>query len=109
MFSYYPFIKLSAISKIAPQDVNFLDTQGCFRVPIRPILDEFIQEYFLHIHPILPIINEEIFWKTYDDHESSSNEATPISLLVFHAMLFAASSVSKRQLVFDLNALAHQR
>jgi hypothetical protein len=94
MFSYYPFVKLCAMSKIAPHDVNFLEAQGCFRLPTRPILDEFVQEYFLHVHPILPIINEKTFWKMYDDHDSNQFGLRPISLLVFHAMLFAASSVS---------------
>jgi hypothetical protein len=94
MFSYYPFIKLGSISKIDPHDVNFLETQGCFRVPTRPILDEFIREYFLHIHPILPIINEETFWEIYEDYDSNLRGVSRISLLVFHAMLFASSSVS---------------
>jgi len=61
MYSYYPFLKLGSISKLSPQEVNFLEAQGCFRVPSRPILDEFIREYFLHMHPMLPIINEGLF------------------------------------------------
>jgi hypothetical protein len=84
------------MSKIAPHDINFLEAQGCFRVPTRPILDEFIREYFLHIHPILPIINENTFWKMYEDYNSNLRGVPRISLLVFHAMLFASSSVSLR-------------
>ena len=79
---------------IDPHDVNFLETQGCFRVPTRPILDEFIREYFLHIHPILPIINEKTFWKIYENYDSTLPGVSRISLFVFHAMLFASSSVS---------------
>ena len=94
IFSYYPFIKLGWISKIDPHDVNFLEAQGCFRVPTRPILDEFIREYFLHVHPILPMINEKIFWKMYENNDSNSRGVSHMSLLVFHAMLFASSSVS---------------
>lgn len=94
MFSYYAFIQLDSIPKIAPHDVNFLEAQGCFRVPTRPILDEFIREYFLHIHPMLPIINEKVFWEMYEDFDSNPRGPSRISLLVFQSMLFASASVS---------------
>lgn len=77
-----------------PQDVNFLDSQGCLRVPTRPILDEFVQQYFLHVHPLLPFLNEGDFWNLYC-HQGSGGTGEKMSLLVFQAMLFSCCNVSR--------------
>lgn len=97
MFSYYPFLKLDVMPHVSSQEVNFMDENGCFRVPTRPALDEFIQEYFLHVHPMLPIINEGDFWDTYTYRGVAPTETSRTSLFVFQAMLFAACSVSSWQ------------
>ncbi|KAG5765948.1 hypothetical protein H9Q72_005975 [Fusarium xylarioides] len=47
IYSYYPFLDLD-ISGLLPDDINYLEAQGCFRVPTPEALDEFVQEYFLH-------------------------------------------------------------
>jgi len=60
--SYYFFLKLGSMSKLSSQDVNFLKSQACFWVPTRTVVDEFVWEYFLHIQPILPILNGSTFW-----------------------------------------------
>ena len=96
IYSYYPFLKLDILSHMSSQDVNFLEIQGCFRVPTRPALDEFIREYFLHIHPTLPMIDEGDFWDMYTNRGISPIERPCISLFVFQAMLFASSSVRLR-------------
>lgn len=70
-------------------------------MPIRPLLDEFVQQYFLHVHPILPVVNEGDFWDLYDgDGRHSPKE--PITLLLFQAMLFAASTFISQSTVSAL-------
>lgn len=94
-YSYYPFLSISNLHNVMPQDVNFLDSQGCLRVPTRPILDEFVQQYFLHVHPLLPFLNEGDFWNLYC-HQGSGGTGEKMSLLVFQAMLFSCCNyVSK--------------
>lgn len=94
-YSYYPFLSISNLHNVMPQDVNFLDSQGCLRVPTRPILDEFVQQYFLHVHPLLPFLNEGDFWNLYC-HQGSEGTGDKMSLLVFQAMLFSCCNyVSK--------------
>ena len=73
---------------MSQHDVYFLDTQGCFKVPNRQALDEFVREYFLHVHPSLPLIDESAFWKMYSGNGS-------FSLFLFQAMLFGSSSVGR--------------
>ncbi|EEU34405.1 uncharacterized protein NECHADRAFT_21539, partial [Fusarium vanettenii 77-13-4] len=85
----YPFLTLTNLHQIPQQDAAFLDTQGCFRVPVQPLLDELVQDYFLHIHPFLPLINEGDFWELYY-HDPRYPPERPMSLLLLQAMLFAA-------------------
>jgi hypothetical protein len=93
LFSYYPFLELDIMSHMSAQDVNFIEQQGCFRVPTRPALDEFVREYFLHVHPSLPIIDEGEFWNMYAHRGNLPPDRSRMSLFIFQAILFASCSV----------------
>jgi transcription factor-like protein len=105
-YSYYPFLRINNLANIPPEDVNHLERQGCLRVPTRPVLDEFVQQYFLHVHPLLPMLDEGDFWDTYypPTSASTSRPPPPVSLLVFQAMLFASCNFVSRR---ALEALGH--
>ncbi|KAJ4176778.1 hypothetical protein NW759_017500, partial [Fusarium solani] len=91
IYCRYPFLTVADIHRIPQQDASYLELQGCFKVPARPLLNEFVRQYFLHVHPILPVVNEGDFWALYDhDDGQLLNESFP--LLLFQAMLFAAST-----------------
>ncbi|KAI8955540.1 hypothetical protein F4801DRAFT_270950 [Xylaria longipes] len=97
-YSYYPFLSINNLHNVIPQDVNFLESQGCLRIPTRAILDEFMQQYFLHVHPLLPFLNEGDFWNLYC-HQGSGIVGERMSLLVFQAMLFSCCNfVSKNSI-----------
>ncbi|KAF5612795.1 cutinase transcription factor 1 beta [Fusarium sp. NRRL 25303] len=74
------------LSQLPPDDVSFLRQQGCLNVPPRPILDEFIREYFLHVHPMLPLMDECVFWEQYGQKKNK------LSLFLVQAMMFASCS-----------------
>ncbi|KAI0200854.1 hypothetical protein F4808DRAFT_141790 [Astrocystis sublimbata] len=94
-YSYYPFLAVNNMHNVLPQDVNFLESQGCLRVPTREILDEFMQQYFLHVHPLMPFLNEGDFWNLYC-YQDNVFTGERMSLLVFQAMLFSCCNfVSK--------------
>ncbi|KAF4954827.1 hypothetical protein FSARC_12003 [Fusarium sarcochroum] len=90
IYSHYPFLDLD-ISGLEPDDVNFLEAQSCFSVPTREALDDFVREYFLHVHPGLPLLDEALFWDMYSNDKQSRCRST-LSLFVFQAMLFASCS-----------------
>jgi hypothetical protein len=92
-FSYYPFLKLGGLTKLQPDDVRYLEMKGCLHVPSRPSLDKFIRQYFLHVHPCMPILDEGEFWDMYSSAGGETNKTYGIPLLVFQAMLFTASTV----------------
>lgn len=94
-YAYYPFLTINNFHNIMPQDVNYLEAQGCLRVPTREILDEFIQQYFLHVHPLIPMINEGDFWDMYGN-SGSGESGEKMSLLVFQSMLFVSCNFVSR-------------
>lgn len=97
LFSSFSFIaKLDFEGEnIKGSDMNSLESQGCLSVPIKPILDELLQHYFLHIHPMLPLLDEGEFWESYDGESAESNlDGKPrFSFLLLRAMLFASCTV----------------
>lgn len=103
IYSYYGFLESESLSHIPPEDFKFLENKGCFHVPARPVLDVFIKEYFLHVHPVLPLLNEGQFWDMYlGDTRLGTSSSTKISLFLFRAILFVSCSVSLLLQVIDI-------
>lgn len=94
-YTFYPFLEINNLTNILPQDVSYLEMQGCFRIPTKPVLDELVKQYFLHVHPIMPLYNEGDFWEMYGAPSGSASEHGRVSLLIFQAMLFSACRVSR--------------
>jgi hypothetical protein len=93
IFSYYGFLEADTLSHIAPGDFKFLEHKGCFHIPSPPILDDFVREYFLHVHSGLPILNERNSWELYLGEPQGHKEPQKLYLFLFRAMLFASCSV----------------
>ncbi|PLB54958.1 hypothetical protein P170DRAFT_460931 [Aspergillus steynii IBT 23096] len=89
-FSSYTFLKAPGLKQLGPVELSFLESQGCLQMPARHVTDSFVRNYFLYVHPCLPVIDEAAFWRQYQCSSTSQDER--ISLLVFQSMLFAASS-----------------
>ncbi|OJD11753.1 hypothetical protein AJ78_07536, partial [Emergomyces pasteurianus Ep9510] len=90
IFSFYRFIELRHLHTLPSEDVKFLEMKGCLHVPSGPILDEFVRQYFLHVHPCLPVINEADFWDMYSNRNAEIKKPRAISLFIVQAMLFAS-------------------
>ncbi|KAF5681399.1 cutinase transcription factor 1 beta [Fusarium denticulatum] len=89
-YSYYPFLTVD-MSGLEPDDVYYLESRNCLSVPTPDALDDFIREYFLHVHPGLPLLDEAQFWAVYSGDKEPRGEPT-ISLFLFQAMLFVSCS-----------------
>jgi len=90
----YPFIESDNLSDISPSDIGYLKRQGSFSIPARPVLETFVRQYFLCVHPFLPVLDEALFWDIFATCHNETGAMTQISLFTFQAMLFASSSVS---------------
>ncbi|KAL2840639.1 fungal-specific transcription factor domain-containing protein [Aspergillus pseudodeflectus] len=86
-FSSYSFLESTAPARLSVSDVKYLESEGCFKIPHRSHLDNFVREYFLHVHPCMPVVDEADMWLSYEQEARRPK----ISLLLFQAMLFAAS------------------
>jgi hypothetical protein len=78
---------------LSPAEIRNLERQLCFQVPSGALLDEFVRQYFLYVHPCLPMLNEGVFWSMYSKRPHTGPEALSCSLVVFQAILFASSRV----------------
>ncbi len=87
-----PFLLSDGLKHLAPEDFAFLGSKGSLSVPDRAYTREFITQYFIRIHPILPVLDEVKFWRAF---EGGSSEK--ISLFVFQSLLFASCPVSGRK------------
>ncbi|PNH44234.1 hypothetical protein VD0004_g3428 [Verticillium dahliae] len=89
--SAYPFLTVSNLHRLPPEDINFLELKKCLRVPSRVYLDEILQQYFRYVHPFFPLVNEATFWDMYHGVDPGKSPER-FSLLVLQAMLFTACS-----------------
>ncbi|KAI6757066.1 hypothetical protein HG530_011664 [Fusarium avenaceum] len=88
-FAYYPFLCINNLSSLRTDDINYLESQGCLRVPESSCLDDLVRAFFRYAHPILPVVNEAEFWSIYDPLTSGSR-ASQIPVILLSAMLFVA-------------------
>ncbi|PQM43872.1 hypothetical protein VE01_10768 [Pseudogymnoascus verrucosus] len=90
--SEYHFIEFDDFSELSVEDIRFLKAQGCFQIPAMPALDRFVQQYFLHVHPLLPMIDEANFWNVFNNNSDGHGQPFKISIFTFQAMLFSCCS-----------------
>lgn len=90
-FCVYPYLRATCLHRLDQADVAFLQSQNSLMIPMKPFLNILVSHYFLYVHPLFPILDEEEFWSIYRRKRGSDGY---ISLLVFHAMMFVACSVS---------------
>jgi hypothetical protein len=90
-FTHYPFLEMRGMTTLDREDIAFLASKGCLSVPEESVLDEFVRQYFLHIHPTSPVIDEAEFWRVYRNPAAAAGKK--ISLFVFQAIIFAGSPV----------------
>jgi hypothetical protein len=95
-FSYFSFLESTGLARLPASEVKYLESEGCFKLPCRPHLDNFVREYFLHVHPCMPVVDEADIWLAFEQEGVAATgvaKRPKISLLLFQAMLFAASRV----------------
>ena len=97
----YPFIRVNRTEQMPVDDLEFLEAQGCFSLPPRPLLDPFIRTYFLYVHPNVPLLDEADFWDMYTRPDISSVEINRISLFLLRAMLFASCTFVPLDIIYE--------
>ena len=98
-YTYYGFLCLRGSHKLDFDQRDFLEKKGCFQVPEPFILDMILRQYFTHVQPYLPLIDESSFWEAYSLKVDQGNISGAVCLFVFNAMMAACSPVSLRSLI----------
>ena len=89
----YSFLRNPDLRGILAQDLSFLVSQGCFMVPQRAALDEFMRQYFRHVHPMLPLLDEADVWRSYKNQGRGCGDEEKLSILVLQGILFTSCGV----------------
>jgi hypothetical protein len=92
-FYYHKYLQVADLQHLSPSQIHNLELEGCFQVPSQSVLNEFIRQYFIYVHPCLPLVNERTFWSIYSRTDNVQRKTSFFSLALFQAMLFAATRV----------------
>ncbi|PNP85303.1 hypothetical protein FNYG_01362 [Fusarium nygamai] len=107
-FAYYPFLCINNLSSLHTDDINYLDSQGCFKVPDSSCLDNMVRAFFQHAHPILPVVNEAEFWSIYDPL-TSADKTGRIPVILLSATLFVTYKYIDEQVIQGMQySTAHE-
>lgn len=90
LFPFHHFIRPPSLREADTEAAKLLEQRGCFHVPAKPLLDEFMEKYFTYFHPLVPMLDEERFWVSYGERNETNRDQ---SLFVLQAMLFVSSPV----------------
>lgn len=93
LFSCFRDIEADNMWRLEPHVASFLEQRGCFHVPSRSILYEFVRQYFLRVHPILPLLNEVEYQNLYCQQGSVPSRQRSVPLFLVQALLFIACPV----------------
>lgn len=90
------FLCTQNLKCLPPGDINYLFIKGSLNIPDHHTTKEFVEKYFKRIHPMLPILDEALFWRAF-----GGDPTEKISLFVFQALIFAISPVRRVHLSRD--------
>jgi len=74
--------------EIGAEDVEFLNKKGALKTPEVGLRNQLLRNYVQYVHPYMPLIDLEDFLQSIECNDSSNQ----ISLMLFHAVMFAASA-----------------
>lgn len=95
LYVFYSFIGVDVLNLSSSDKASSLEDEGCFHLPSKTIMDEFMKQYFLYVHPFIPLIDEGDFWNVYQSQENANSTTRgDYSLFVIQAMLFMSCPVS---------------
>ncbi|KAH7186649.1 fungal-specific transcription factor domain-containing protein [Fusarium oxysporum] len=76
-------------TKIAAEDVNYLQIKGALSMPILPLQNALLQAYIEYVHPYMPLMDLNNFLSIINTRDGQNGQT---SLFLYHAVMFAASA-----------------
>lgn len=75
--------------------VEFLHKRGALTLPRIELRNQLLQNYVQYVHPYMPSIDLEEFLQSIESNDASNQ----VSLMLFHAVMFAATAFVKLPLL----------
>ncbi|OJJ08555.1 hypothetical protein ASPVEDRAFT_34698 [Aspergillus versicolor CBS 583.65] len=76
---------------ISLEDVQYLDENGVFTFPDEELRNELLTTFVINVYPYMPLLDLEEFLQAI----AINNGSSPLSLLLFHAVMFASATFIK--------------
>ncbi|KAJ9418950.1 cutinase transcription factor 1 beta [Fusarium oxysporum] len=76
-------------TKIAAEDVNYLQIKGALSIPILPLQNALLQAYIEYVHPYIPLMDLNNFLSIINTRDGQNGQT---SLFLYQAVMFAASA-----------------
>lgn len=76
-------------------ELEILKLRGAFLLPPKDLALELIEQYFEHVHPLMPVINRTEFMEKFNDPDDSP------SLMLMHTVFLCGCLVSENPLLHD--------
>ncbi|RKK84548.1 Cutinase transcription factor 1 beta [Fusarium oxysporum] len=76
-------------TKIAAEDVNYLQIKGALSIPILPLQNALLQAYIEYVHPYMPLMDLNNFLSIINTRDGQNGQT---SLFLYQAVMFAASA-----------------
>ena len=76
-------------SKIAPEDVSYLQAKGALTLPAVPLQNALLQAYVEYVHPYMPLMDLHPFLNIVNSRNGFNGQ---MSLLLYHAVLFSSTA-----------------
>jgi hypothetical protein len=74
--------------RILADDIDYLQRKGALTVPDTRLRNELLRSYVQYVHPYMPLVDLKDFLHPIERNDGNS----PVSLLLFQAVMFAASA-----------------
>ncbi|EXL40433.1 hypothetical protein FOCG_17055 [Fusarium oxysporum f. sp. radicis-lycopersici 26381] len=76
-------------TKIAAEDINYLQIKGALSTPILPLHNALLQAYIEYVHPYMPLMDLNNFLSIINTRDGQNGQT---SLFLYQAVMFAASA-----------------
>ena len=74
--------------RVMAEDIEYLQRKGALTVPDTRLRNELLRSYVQYVHPYMPLLDLKDFLQPIERNDGNS----PISLLLFQAVMFAATA-----------------
>jgi hypothetical protein len=105
----HPWVQTWPIQDLDDKSWSDIVSNKALSRPEWTIIEHLLRLYFQHLNPLLPVVKEQdLYYLIHPDTQNDGVLTKPISLALFNAIMFAASSVSPSPPIYRTQILTLQ-